>query len=83
MGHVVRMWGKRNFVRDSGGETKGKRIKLERSNEVIVTHVTWEVVKLINLTQYDKRRETWSCIKVPRIYQLAEEVSAFEIQCSM
>jgi hypothetical protein len=27
------------------GKLKGKRIRLERSNEVIVTHVTWEVVK--------------------------------------
>jgi len=56
---------------------KGKRIRLEGSNEVVVTRVTCEVVKLISLALYDKRREIWGCIKVPGIYQLAEELSAF------
>ena len=50
------------------GKLKGKRIRLEGSNEVIITHVTCEVAKLINLAQCDKRRETWGCIKVPGIY---------------
>jgi hypothetical protein len=37
---------------------KIKRIRFERSNEVIFTRVMWEVVKWINLAHYDNRRET-------------------------